>query len=139
MANRAAQIAIACSAPPSTCSAKQFRHCRLLRSWHHALAVGFRQELLSHFPSSTVATNLYAISDGDPYGQCATPHLHVHARRAVDDAVRSRAGAIMADAAGQVHPDARAGQRGRPWRPATGGPADQEMGPAERDREPTWR
>jgi hypothetical protein len=27
------------------------------------LVVAFRQELLSHFPTSTLATNLYAISD----------------------------------------------------------------------------
>src|SRR6516165_2443538 len=69
-------------------------------------------------------------------------NLHVYARRVVHAAVRGRAGsgAIMADTVRQVHPDARTGQRGRYWRPFIGGQADQEMGPADRDREPTrWR
>src|SRR5262245_63727656 len=80
-----------------------------------------------------------AISDRRTYGQCATPNLRIYDRVVVHADVRGRAGsgAIMADTARQVHPDAGTGQRGRYWRPITGGPADQDMGPADRNREPT--
>ena len=49
------------------------------------------------------------------------------------------AGAGLADANGQVHPDARPRQRHRHRRPASGRPPDQEMGPAGRHREPARR
>src|SRR4029077_39024 len=96
---------------------------------------GYGCALMSPRPS------LSATSDRRTHGRCATPHLRVHACRVAPAAVRGGAagGAIMADTARQVHPDARAGQRSRYRRALAGGPADQEMGPADRRREPARR
>src|SRR4029078_13273470 len=89
----------------------------------------------------------------NPYCQPRTPLLEVsHApcailvlrRPAGPDACAAHrryagVGAKLADAASQVHPDAWAGKWRRHQRSAAAGPADKEMGPADRDREPPWR
>ena len=79
-------------------------------------------------PSGTLVTNLYAISDRRTlWPVCRLTAFMLAALLTTTVRGCAGGGAIMADTAGQVHPDARAGQRGRHWRPATGGPADQEM------------